>query len=143
MCISGLYGCQEDDLSIVYSYTSHTKGELVTKVPNVNKVKVHNGYLWFADTMAYKMTLEKLQNYSREELDEWEKELGFTSIRYLFEKAVDEDEKYFKELESMTDEEEIKKHQSVAPSPHSAYVLNNSELFKFHDEGWFEIKIPL
>lgn len=126
------WSCQEEEF---------LQDDLATADDNFG-VKEYNGYLWFKDTATYLATLKKLEGYSREELDQWEEELGFTSIRFLFEKAVDEDEVYFEELENMEEEEVTAKYPNGV-KPHSSYVLNNAELFNFHEEGWFEPKTPI
>ncbi len=133
------YACSEEEL--IQSDTVTGNNLKLTSGNKDFKVKLRNNYLWFNDSATFEKTLNELQTFSREELDAWEKQLGFTSIRFLFEKAVDEDEAYFEKLEAFT-EKELEAKFPNGVSPHSAYVLKNANLFRFHDEGWFEIDIP-
>lgn len=125
------WSCQEESL---------LQDDLVVADDNF-EIRAHNGYLWFKDSATYSATLEKLEGYSREELDQWEEELGFTSIRSIFEKAVDEDEKFFEAIEKLP-EEEIQPKFANGIAPHSKFVLQNAELFRFNSEGWFDINLP-
>ncbi len=81
--------------------------------------------------------LQSMARMSSKELDSWESRNGFVSLRSILNKAVEEETKYFDELEAIGEKnlriEEVKQHAD--------YVLENARYFKFHEEGWFELNI--
>lgn len=103
-----------------------------------NQIEYKNGYLIFPNQESLDQISEELNNMSEEEQDEWENAFGFTSLRSIFEEAVLEDAKNFGNLEKELSTEEF---SALNEAPHSAFVLKNSALFKFHPEGWFEINL--
>jgi hypothetical protein len=71
------------------------------------------------------------------EIAVWESKNGFTSLQSLLNKAVKEETLYFEKLESIGED----KLSKLEVKPHCDFVLQNSKYFKFHEEGWFELKV--
>ena len=121
-------------------YACHQEEDLNVQ-EDMQDITVKNGYLVFNSDEVFKQTIEKTKNMSREELDTWEKQFnGFTSMRSIYEKAIDEDEMFF---ESMT-EEKYNELSKITEFPHSNYVNKHKDLFVFDkNDGTFRPKMPL
>jgi len=65
---------------------------------------------------------------------------GFASLLSIYKKALAEEEKYFEYYESFT-EDELHKQFPNGINPHSDYVNQHAHLFKFSEEGWFDLYI--
>ncbi len=121
------YACnQEEDLNVQ---------------EDILNITVKNGYLVFKNDEIFKQTIEETKDMSRKELDDWEKQFnGFTSMRSIYEKAIDEDEIFF---ESMT-KEKYNELSKIDEIPHSDFVNKHKDLFVFDkDDGTFRPKMPL
>ncbi len=82
-----------------------------------SSIKVVNDYLSVSNEETLMELLVDLQNNTVEEQGVFEKKLGFTSLKMIFNTAVSENTKYFESLEGL-DESRIKDYPK-----HSEYVL--------------------
>ena len=124
--------------TLFYACNQEEGLDITKEVPNIS---VKHGYLVFKDDEVFKQTIEKTKDMSREELDVWEKQFkGFTSMRSIYEKAIDEDELFF---ENMT-EEKYNELSKISEFPHSDYVNKHKNLFVFDkNDGTFRPKMPV
>lgn len=98
-------------------------------------IKVEKDYLSVPDEETLMKLLVDLQKNTVEEQRLFEQKLGFTSLKMIFNDAVDENTKYFESLERL-DESSLQGY-----SKHSEYVLSHSNLFVFLEEGGIDLKI--
>ena len=119
-----LFSCSEE-LPTKENKTSLLKG-----------VSVQDDYLSI-DENSFESLLKDLLRKSPQELNAWEKSIGFTSLRSIMEKAVEEETKYFNMLEERGEE-----NLDINTTPrNSAFVIENAQYFNFTSDGWFELKI--
>lgn len=65
-----------------------------------NDYAVYRGVLTFRDHETFRKVINELQNKTETELAVWEEQLGFKSLRSIFEKAIREEEVFLSEKES-------------------------------------------
>ncbi len=87
---NGLENVEEGTVATIESYENLT-------VSNMPQLEVREGMLYFANSEQYFKTIAIVSKMSDEELDKWEQELGFVSLRTMQNKALDE-------LESLEEE---------------------------------------
>ena len=93
-------------------------------------------WLVFEDDETFQKTIQKVNSLTDEERKNWEKEQNFTSLRGIYETALDEEESYIEKYEKADPkliEQMIKEGKTHAP-----YVEKNREYFKFNEDGTFE-----
>lgn len=98
---------------------------------------VVDDYIVISKSESLTPLLQKMASMPPTELDKWEVENNFVSLRSILNRAVKEETKYFDELESIGEQNLVKEEIK----PHADYVLENAKYFRFHDEGWFELNI--
>lgn len=108
--------------------------------PNIS---LQHGMLVFKDQNSYDNTIKYLAGLSREQADNWEAQFkGFQSQRFIFEKAIDEDWKYYQALKEQVDKG-LRTIEGILASEEefSPYVQQHTELFNFSNDGTFNLKI--
>ncbi len=106
-------------------------------------VKVKNGYLEFKDQEAFDQIKSSLQDGDREKYDAWESQFsGFTSLRSIYERSIDEQEKWYSYLESLAEEERQIVMQGSDDFFYSDFIKENSKLFVLYDSGVYDLNLP-
>ncbi|MVM33613.1 DUF4848 domain-containing protein [Spirosoma sp. HMF4905] len=104
---------------------------------------VNNGvFLEFSNSKVYQEQLTALKTMTEEEMNKWEKNLNFISVRSFYDLAISEDKKYIENLtiDQATNANGVLKDPSLL---HSKFVLENKSSFLFDEYGRsFWIKSP-
>lgn len=66
-----------------------------------SELKVIDDYVVVSKTESLTPLLQKIAGMSSEELNNWEDERGFVSLRRILNKAIEEETKYFDKLEAV------------------------------------------
>jgi hypothetical protein len=122
LCIH-LFSCNKESIELVDSKEFNSE------------IKVKDGYLVFSNYNVFEKTRKQLVGYNRTQLDDWESKFStFTSQRYIFEKAIDDQEAYLSHLEDLVKSEKVSL-ESVLNNYNifSPYVEENREVFTFDD----------
>jgi hypothetical protein len=95
-------------------------------------VRVKNGYLEFKDDQTFQQIRSDFKTLSQKDVANWEAKFsGFVSQRSLYEKAIDEETRFYESKEAV-----------LLGKNHSPFVEQHSDLFIFDDEGVFELNLP-
>lgn len=125
-------------LPIIFVLSCYQENDLIEKTSplGVDGIVVDD-YIVISRAESLTPLLQKMASMPPAELDKWEAENNFVSLRNILNRAIMEETKYFDKLESIG-EQNLKREEI---KPHADYVLENVKYFKFHDEGWFELNI--
>lgn len=106
------------------------------------KIFVHEaGFLEFQNHLVFEETIKQLDGKSREELDSWEKQFAFNSMRSIFDQAVDADYEFFSNLKSLGQDEINVLKNASGDFFHSDYVKKNKEYLLFDKDGIFRMNL--
>lgn len=125
-------------LFVLFAFQCAPDSGITPKVDRLNlDVTFKDDYIVISDGSTLNHLLQKMAVLSPTDLDAWEADNHFSSLRSLMNRAVSEETKYFDLLEGLDEQslnlEEIK--------PHADFVLEHASYFRFDDEGWFELNI--
>lgn len=101
-----------------------------------SEINIESGYI----VVQSDEHLDNLVNKSNHYTKLITKSEDFISLLDIYQHAISEDAKYFEKFEKYT-ADELQKMYPSGINPHSDYVIKNSHLFNFSEEGWFELKI--
>ncbi|MBD0257816.1 MAG: hypothetical protein ICV83_19045 [Cytophagales bacterium] len=96
------------------------------KDPSANTksdIRLGNGYLEFKTPQVFEQTLQNLTNKTKEEVAAWEKQYGFTSMRTLYEQALQA------ELTAA----------SAGIDGHSDFVTEHKKMLVLHEDGTIDM----
>ncbi|MEM9674035.1 MAG: hypothetical protein AAF992_15695, partial [Bacteroidota bacterium] len=106
-------------------------------------VNVKNGYLEFKDQEAFDQIKSSLKGGDRDKYDAWESQFpGFTSLRSTYERSIDEQERWYDYLESLSNEELKVIMEGSDDFFYSDFIKNNSKLFVLYDSGMYDLNLP-
>ncbi len=135
--------CSSPQINPVVEENSKPKGaraeyeavfERIKKHPNYFEVRNREGILEFSTPQVFEEYRNKMTNQPQAVLDEWEKTLGFESMRSILEKAKKEEHAHF--------EAKMKKNLKEPDLSHSAYFKRYESLFDY-EKGNISLKMHL
>lgn len=111
-----------------------------TKAPEVHALE---GVLVFRDFAAYESVCERLQSLDRAAADAWERGIGFTSQRNLFDRVVDaEHQLYLAPYEHLPEEELVRFSPPSGHSPEYEYCLARGVIREVGDTYDYALASP-
>jgi len=98
-------------------------------------IEFNGEYLVFRTPELFDQTLNSIRNTDPHSVRDWSDKLGFTSMRAIYEKAYEEQEKSINALEAEYKSYPPNDPRLKAPFEQPAFVRENETLFAFNEKG--------
>jgi hypothetical protein len=131
--LASVFSCREDEKASV------DPGVIINdnRFEPSKDVQFNGEYLVFPTPLSFEQTIKSISNSDPKSVREWSDQLGFTSIRVIYEKALEEQEKYLNGL--------VAEYQSLPPNDprlkvkptlvQPQYVMEHESLLIFNNQG--------
>ena len=125
------YACSDEELSDVSNPAQEADFT----------VRVKNGYLEFKDQAAFDQVKASLENIDDEALNAWESQFeGFTSLRSVAVRAIEEQESWYDELASFNSED-ISRLRHNGDLFYSNFIKEKPSIFVLEDSGRYVLNV--